>query len=654
MGLTTAWADDTATWASPSAKWAYPGVQSLDAKFEWSPTTAAGVTPVWEDITDYVLDGNITRGRQSEFDRTSAGRMTLTVDNRDRTFDPENSSGARPNRRIRATVGTGADTIYLFDGFIDGLPQMYDPPNDATVTLSATDAFKLLARFELDEVYAPVVMADSPYAYWRLADDLPRATQAADSSGHGRPGNWRGGPDSTGSLISDGPGAVSLKGQVNADTQVSEGVIANSVTLATAPATVECWVRTAKYGTNLSFICGQTHVSGNQFYSDLQLVMNNDTGVAQFRAILGGNTVTVFGSTVIRDTGIHHLVGTVDGSRVCRLYVDGVLEASGSPGGSGLSLDSSGAFRIGMPPKGSEPAAGTDQKPFNGDICEVALYSTALSAARVLAHYQAGATPWSGDTTGGRVARILNLVGWPSGDRNLGSGSSTLGPVRNIAGRSALDHLLAVEQTEQGRVFVDGDGDITFFGRNHETTGTVVASFDEQDYVDLMFDYSDANLVNDCTATRDGGTPQRATDATSITAYWRNSENLTGLLYLTDNEALAMAQWRVSNFSSPTMRPTGLTFVPLADLPDLYPRVLGRELGDRIEVTRTPGSGSTITVDAVIEGITHRFDRREWNTSWNLSPIITGQFGPGGGGGLTYLKLNDSTLGQLNSNRLGF
>ncbi len=47
-------------------------------------------------------------------------------------------------------------------------------------------------------------------------------------------------------------------------------------------------------------------------------------------------------------------------------------------------------------------------------------------------------------------------------------------------------------------------------------------------------------------------------------------------------------------------------------------------------------------------------DQREWFTSWNLSPLIFGTFGPGGGGGATYLKLNDATLGQLNNNRLGF
>ena len=43
----------------------------------------------------------------------------------------------------------------------------------------------------------------------------------------------------------------------------------------------------------------------------------------------------------------------------------------------------------------------------------------------------------------------------------------------------------------------------------------------------------------------------------------------------------------------------------------------------------------------MIEGIQHVFDRRQWETSWNLSPLIYGQFGPGGGNNnCRYLRLN--------------
>ncbi len=656
------WADSTATWSDASALWADEGITDLAAKFEWSPSTAPGASPVWVDITDRVRFGRISRGRQSEFDRTSAGTITLEVDNRDRAFDPWVTSTARPNKRLRATVGEGADLVYLFDGWIDGIPQAYGPPADATVSITATDAFKVLARFELDAIYGPTVEADSPHGWWRLADDLPRATVVADSSGNGRTGVWKGTPSSTGSLVTDGPGGVSLDGSGDTSEGSADGAVITGATLYAAPVSVEAWIKTGKYGTHWSFICGQTHTVGSTAFShDFTLVMDNATGRPSFLALVGGINVGVTGTTDLRDTGIHHLVGTVDSSRNCRLYVDGVLQAGPSAAGSTTAIDGSGSFRIGKTPVGSDPGVSSSYKCFDGEICEVAVYSSALSAARVLAHYQAGYAPWSGDTTGGRVTRILNLVGWPSGDRNIETGASTLGAAQNIEGKSALDHLLAVEQTEQGRFFVTGAGKVAFHSRIHEVNLVSEASFVDEEVDALEFDFSEANLVNDCTVTRDGGLPQRAQDATSIAAYWRVSESLSGLLYSTDAEALAMAQWRVANLGNPSLRPSRLTFKPLIDLTGSFPRVLNRELGDRITVTKTL-DGSDITIDAVIEGISHDFGPgMRWKTSWNLSPLQYGQFGVGGTEG-GYWRLSGPgasaetrALSRLdNNNRLRF
>ena len=651
---TTAWADETANWAGIFVTWAAPGVTELSAKFEWSPTTAPGAAPVWVDITERVRSGSIRRGRQSEFDRTSAATLTLEVDNRDREFDPEFNSDVRPNKRIRVSVGSGADIVRVFSGFIDGFPQSYpDAPADAVVRLTATDGFKLLSRFELDPIYATVIEADAPWGWWRLSDDLPLATVVADSSGNGRTGTWKGTPSSTKSLLAAGPGAVKLDGSGDNTEGSADGAVVQH-TLTAAPLTIEAWVKTGKFGTNWSFIAGQTHVVGSTFVHDFSLVMNNATGAPQFLALVGGLGIACTGTTDLRDTGIHHLVGTVDSSRVGRLYVDGSLQATHSPGATSLGVDGSGSFRIGKTPVGTNPGAGSAYKSFDGEICEVAVWDRALSGAEISEHYTAGAAPWSNDTTGVRVGRILTLVGWRTGERNIETGQSVLGPApSSIEGQSALDHLLAVEQTEQGRFFIDGAGNACFFSRNHETSTTAEASFTEDDYVDLEFDYSETNLCNDLTVTRVGGLPQRAQDATSIAAYWRQSDTMSGLLYSSDTEAANMAEWRVGNMSEPTLRPNRLTFVPLMDLPDLFPRVLTRELGDRISVTREL-DGDDVEIDAVIEGIEHRFTPREWEVSWNLSPLQYGQFGPGGGTGYTYWTLDHPTLSRLDAgNRLG-
>ena len=650
------WADATETWADATATWAYAGVTDLDFACEWSPSTAPGEPPVWEDITERVRSGRVARGRQSEFDATSAGKLTLAVDNRDRLFDPVFNSGARPNKRIRVTVGSGADLRHVFDGWIDSMPQTYRGPADAVVPLTATDGFKLLARHELDAIYGPIVDADGPWVWWRLADDLPLALTAADSSGNGNDGTIKGAPSSTQSLLTDGPGAMQFGGAPDPGEGSADGVI-GAATIAAAPLTLEAWVRTGKYGTNQSFICGQTHTVGSTFVLDAAFTMDNTSSAPSFNAQVGGINVALSASSVVmRDTGVHHLVGTVDSSRNARFYVDGVLVAGPTAAGSTTTVDASGSFRVAKTPVAADPGAGSSYKSFKGEVCEVAFYERALSAAEVLEHYTAGAAPWDGDSTGDRVDRILDLIGWPAGDRDIETGASTLGVASGIEGSSALDHILAVERTEQGRFFIDGDGIACFYSRNHETSLTTQAEFADGEPDGLEFDFSDDNLANDVTVTRVGGLPQRAQDAASIAAFWRASESISGALYATDNEALAMAQWRVDNYSEPVLRPSALRFKPFLNLPDLYPRVLARELGDRIEVTKTALDGSDITIDAVIEGITHEFNGgKHWVTSWNLSPLTYGQFGPGGGTGLLYLKLNDATLGQLdNGNRLGF
>jgi len=657
------WSDPTATWSDSSFTWADSGIESLDVCFEWSPSTSPGEAPVWVEFTDRVRKGWIQRGRQSEFDRTSAGRLGLLIDNRDRGFDPEHNAQARLNKRVRGSIGSGADVVRLFDGWIDELPQGYVPPADATVELSATDGFKLLSRFKLDPIYGSVVEGDAPWGWWRLADDLPTATTVVDSSGNGRTGSWKGTPSSTGSLLAAGPGGVKLDGSGDTTEGSADGAVV-AHTLFTAPVSIEAWVKTGKYGTNSSFICGQTHVVGTTFVHDFSLVMDNANGRPSFLAKVGGGNITCTGTTDLRDTGIHHLVGTVDSSRVGRLYVDGAQQGSNSTGGATTAIDGSGSTRIGKTPVGSAPGAGSSYKSFNGEICEVAVYDRALSAGEITEHYTAGAAPWANETTGVRVGRILTLVGWRVGERNIETGQSTLGPApSSVEGASALDHLLKVEETEQGRFFIAGDGTATFFSRNHETSVTAEASFTDDDIIDLEFDYSEANLVNDMTVTREGGSPQRAVDQASIDDYWRVSDSTSGLLYSTDNEAKAMAEWRVSNLSVPTMRPTGLTFKPFRNLPDLYLRVLTRELGDRISVTKTAMTGSDVTVDAVIEGIRHDFEPGvSWSTQWNLSPLNYGTFGPGGGNGRrTWTLSGPGSSAEVrerskldNDNRLGF
>jgi hypothetical protein len=147
-----------------------------DVTVEFSPFTDPFETPQWLDITVRLKSFSISRGGSRELDRVEAGLATFVFDNSLGQFDPTKTDGPyypgiRPMRRIRirtfsqSDVGTfyigdsfvgGTDVlggsssaIDLFTGFVESWQQNWDPqpsPNpEATTTVRAVDAFKLLA-----------------------------------------------------------------------------------------------------------------------------------------------------------------------------------------------------------------------------------------------------------------------------------------------------------------------------------------------------------------------------------------------------------------------------------------------------------------------------------------------------------------------------
>src|SRR5262245_59922130 len=47
----------------------------------------------WHDASDKLRGFSINRGRENELDRVDSGTATITLDNRDRQFDPLNTAG---------------------------------------------------------------------------------------------------------------------------------------------------------------------------------------------------------------------------------------------------------------------------------------------------------------------------------------------------------------------------------------------------------------------------------------------------------------------------------------------------------------------------------------------------------------------------------
>lgn len=285
---------------------------------------------------------------------------------------------------------------------------------------------------------------------------------------------------------------------------------------------------------------------------------------------------------------------------------------------------------------------------------------TAVDGLQILAGYPrtAGAPAGAGEATGARINRILDSVNWSAADRVIATGDSTL-QATTLEGDALAEAQLAV-LSEAGEFYCDESGRMFFRNRYAQVTdsrsNTSQATFGsntaggELPYVGVPgLSDDDDQLVNIVSATRTGGIEQVVTDEASRARYLDHKHEQSDLVLQTDTAAAAWAGYVLHFDRLPEFRFTSLEIDPRVDETDLYPQVLGRRFGDRITVVRRPPAspwGSIVDSKAVyIRSITHTWTRpNKWHTSWGLQPVEK----------LSFLVLNDATLGKLDNNALGF
>lgn len=227
--------------------------------------------------------------------------------------------------------------------------------------------------------YPDEVLADSPWLYWRLNE--PSGIAAVDSSGNGRYGTYNGGPTlSQAGLITEG---TSVLFDASNDFLLSDSAIFNSST-----ATIEVWFyydgTPAPAGT-LSLIAGCQQGDGTGVGDKLVTIDENGNGAFY---VFDGSPQLAIGSTVL-DVGIHHFVGVIDDpANTAYIYVDGVLDGTTGATGSFATYVSPNVIVGGDSSAKGSPPTGPDRKAGRRD--EFAIYTTALSPARILEHYQSG------------------------------------------------------------------------------------------------------------------------------------------------------------------------------------------------------------------------------------------------------------------------
>lgn len=282
--------------------------------------------------------------------------------------------GVRRSSRGRRVAAAAAVAAVAVGGISD--------PAAAAFTRSAANAGSSLSAASNFYPYKTAVTADSPYLFWRL--DETSGTAVADTSGNSRPGTVTG----TGYTWNQAGALVSETRDTSLATTTA-GITANTSVTGSAAFSVEAWVKTTSTtgGRILGF--GDKGGATASTSVDRQLY-TAPNGKVYFGA--GSNKTVVASTASIANGAWHHVVGTyVSGTNGLKLYVDGVLQGSATVNVS----SSAGFWRAGFEAQSVMSAwtGSPSDSYFEGNLEELAVYTTTLTATRVKAHYDAGVTP---------------------------------------------------------------------------------------------------------------------------------------------------------------------------------------------------------------------------------------------------------------------
>lgn len=607
-------------------------------------TAPDAVTPTWTDISAYVWpsDGQSwSHGRPDEFSQCQPGTMSLTLNNVDGRFTSGYpSSPYYPNvlmgRRIRASEVWAGITYRRFDGTVDAWPTEWPTgTNDyAEVKITATDRFKRLARArKLNGVLQEEALTDSPKGLWPMSDPA-ESTAVSDLSGRSGPLTWRregiAGTYEFGSATA--AGTDGLTGLLLTPTTTQGYYLAAVTSGITESQSLELWFNTSRSPAAQGLIA----LRDPTYYLAAYMSAGGGVAVSSYP-----HTIPVIGTATAYNDGItHHLAVTrtrVGDVFTTKLYMDGLLTNTNTTTLTGFTAYPPTAVYVG----GMWPTASF--LPFQGTLSNASIYDGALSAARVLAHYQAGATGGFAESTGVRIGRWARYLGIPTALLNLDAGAGSMG-TQQSAGQDALTLMQDAATVENAPLFVAGDGRLRLRARTirYNAASTFTLTADDLRH-DLRFTTDDFGLANDVAYTRTGGATAVRTNAASITANGDYSDQVT-LSTSVDAEAAAAADWRIANYSIPVPRLSTVTVdLDFQTSSSVIASVLAAEVGDKFTITGLPPQAPASSVTLFIEGITENLSSDGWSVTFTTSPGTVGQ---------DLWKIEDATYGALDSSHM--
>jgi signal peptidase I len=223
--------------------------------------------------------------------------------------------------------------------------------------------------------YVGAVLADKPFGLW-LLDETGASPYAADRSGNDRTGEY------LGSLARGAAGALPRNPGTAVRATGGRVVLGPQAVAAPAAYSIELWFRTTS--TSQAYLAGfeDDRDAGYSLFgtdADRSVTMESNGRLTFGNWPWRSQSITT--PRAYNDGAWHHLVVTSTSARATTIYVDGVAVVAGA---TSTLASYTGFWRVGQGSIGlfNTPA-------FAGDLDNVAIYHSALPAARVAAHWAA-------------------------------------------------------------------------------------------------------------------------------------------------------------------------------------------------------------------------------------------------------------------------
>ena len=577
--------------------------------------------PDWVEVTDYVRDVSIRRGRQDDLQQFPSGSCSITFDNRDRLFDPFNTAGTyygklKPRRQVRVVGQWNGVNYPLFRGFVAGWPvEFSEGGKDSTVTVDCFDALGLMANetvpFDWVEDYT---LSLSPTHYWRFNESQP-ITSSKDAIG-----GWNLTTFSTNVVAPYETNALANGFLSNAIYFRQWQYLVLDVPDWTGTVTLAGWIRLSTDTGFQSVIL--FHDSAMSFTiginsTKIGIAVGGTTGVA---------TPTVYESNYSFDPPqgslndpVHvAIVSTYNASTypTVSVYFNGQLQTLPTPSNSTYTSARRDTLYL-----------------KSVTVQEFSSYRRALTQAEITNLYDLGSGRIK-ETVLDRLNRVVGKTLFPSALESFSV--SPIASVSEISSRNGvIPEVNRVVDSENGQLFISASGVLTFVDRygwsENTRSNTSQATFTDTgtgvyyDAGSVRINLDADQVRNDSTVQFSSGGVVTSTDSTSVAEYGAASEQIS--TFLPDPaSAQTLADYRVSIFKTPKLRVEPFLVKGQRNPSYDWPRLLNLELLDRFTFVRTPSVGSAIQRDMLLQSIEHRITPGTWETTINGSARYTGWF----------------------------